>query len=168
MAQKNGKVIDLKRLQILYSGSSVNKEAFDHFASRLNNSRETKVERLQDLLRFKGIEASRKEIIELFRGLEEANCGEFVTGRHGHSSRFAWSVSLVDVGQAAAGETASVDPLTESDRQAEDPEEVSANLLPHRFVLRPGIEVSLPLPRDLTKVEATRLADFVRTLPFGD
>jgi hypothetical protein len=33
-------------------------------------------------------------------------------------------------------------------------------------VLRPAMEITIALPGDLTPIEATRVADFVRTLSF--
>lgn len=38
----------------------------------------------------------------------------------------------------------------------------------HRFWLRPGFEVRINLPEDLTDIEADRLATFIGLLPFED
>jgi len=167
MVAKNGNTIDIKRLQSLYASSAVNKAAFDSFAQREKNSAETKVERMLQILWQAGAaQASRKDVVDLFRGLEQANCGEFRIGRRGHSSRFGWSVSLIDVGQAAAGETATVDPLSDDEKQSAEADDSKAEEIEHPFNLRPGSRIVLKLPKDLTRTEATRLADFIKTLPF--
>ena len=43
---------------------------------------------------------------------------------------------------------------------------VEEDLLSHSYHLRPGLEVELQLPTDLTKDEAKRLASFLESLPF--
>jgi hypothetical protein len=167
MVTKNGNSIDIKRLQTLYAVSEVNKAAFDSFARREKISTETRVERMLQVLYEAGrADASRKDVVDLFKALEQAHCGEFLIGRRGHSSRFAWSVSLIDVGQAAAGETATVDPLSEAEKAADEPDDSALDHIEHGFVLRPGVKIAFKLPKDLTKVEAGRMADFIRTLPF--
>jgi hypothetical protein len=158
-------VVDKKKLEALYSLSPVNKSAFDYFASRERNSRSMKVELLQHRLRTAGAEASRKDVIDLFRELEAARCGTFFVGRKGHSSRFQWNVSLVSAGRLAAGEAVEVDVLKESDPELQDSEEET--LITHRYVLRPDTEIEIALPADVTPTEVNRVANFVRTLSFA-
>ena len=43
-----------------------------------------------------------------------------------------------------------------------------ARMTRHSFQLRPDASIALELPSDLTQLEARRLAEFIRTLPFGD
>ena len=157
--------VDKKKLQTTYSTSQINKSAFDYFASRERNSRSMKVELLQHRLRNTGVDASRKDVIDLFRELEAAQCGTFYVGRKGHSSRFQWSVSLIAVGRAAAGEAVAVDALQESDPDVQESEEES--LITHRYVLRPNTEIEIALPADVTPTEVNRVANFVRTLSFA-
>src|SRR5690606_27511620 len=106
--------------------------------------------------------------VEFFKQLAEANCGEFVVGRKGHSSRFEWGVGLVSVGRVASGQLNQVERLAdvELSRELDDGADAEPDELNHRFKLRPDFEVDLRLPRDLTTAEAGRLADFARTLPF--
>lgn len=160
-------VIDIRRLKALYADSGFNKSVFQFFAQRGRTSSETTVERMLQVLQQTGVETgSRKDVLELFRGLEEAHCGEFVIGRRGHSSRFLWRVSLIDVGKVAAGEVAPIGTLTNASERLAIEEEVRTSWLEHAYNLRPDSRVTLSLPADLTKQEAGRLADFVRSLPF--
>jgi len=159
--------LDNRRLKNLYSSNENFKFAFDYFAGRQYNSKKTSADRLLSALKKEGHEISRGEIIDLFRALETSLCGKFFVGRKGHPTRFEWSVGLVDVGQAAAGEEIEVRPLTESDREVDAGDDDDAEqLIEHRFMLRPSLEVKLMLPSDLSKTEATRLSDFVKTASF--
>jgi hypothetical protein len=153
-------------LRALYADSEVAKAALDHFAGRQKSSSQTSVDRLQALLRGLGTPASRAEIVEFFKALEATHCGEFVIGRKGHPSRFVWAVSLISAGQAAAGETINVEALSETE-PAELEDEATSGLLDHRFRLRPELELTVSLPPNLTVAEAVRIADYVKTLPFG-
>ena len=165
MTSKNGSGVDVSILTALYRADASVKAIFDHFARRQYNSAKTTVDRLQASLKQEGYDIARSEIIDFFRRLEEARCGEFVIGRKGHSSRFEWATSLISVGQAAAGEVAKVEVITDAEK-AEDPEsESEASLVEHRYRLRPAVELKIALPVDLSPGEAGRLADFLRTLP---
>jgi hypothetical protein len=154
--------VDLGKLQELYSRNKVAAAVLDHFAGRKYAMRETSVDRVLTVMRNQGARISRGELIEVFRNLEAAGCGTFVLGRRGRPSRFRWQVDLVSVGRAAAGEGKQIEDI--SDDAVE--EETGEQTLTHLFQLRPDQQVSLELPRDLTPREASRLADFIRTLPF--
>ncbi len=168
MSDVNGANVDNKRLKSLYSSGKAGKFAFDYFAGRQNNSKQTSVDRLQTALKAEGHDVSRGDIIELFKSLEAASCGSFVVGRKGHQSRFEWAVSLVEVGQVATGEEVQVQDLEDSDIQLEpEQDSLSGGLIEHRFVLRPSFEARIQLPPDLSMTEANRLSDFLRTLPFS-
>src|SRR5208283_1313702 len=95
--------IDL--LRQLYRQSPVAKAFLDHAARRERDQSETKVDRTLVLLRAEGHEFPRRDIIGLFRKLQEQGCGQFVEGRRGWPSRFVWSAGLTGVGRAAAGES---------------------------------------------------------------
>lgn len=168
MVYKNGNTIDIKCLRTMYGASQVNKAAFNYFAAREKNSAETKVERMLQVLSQGGLnDVGRNGIVDFFRELEEAKCGKFVSGRRGHASRFAWSVSLVDVGQAASGEAETVSPLTEDEKHDAQVEEAQVDDIEHIFNVRENSKLVLRLPKNLTSSEAARIADFVKTLPFG-
>lgn len=157
--------IDSASLRKLYAASRSAKAAFDHFAQRQNNSAQTTIDRLQAALRGSGQDVSRRDIVDLFKALDEAGCGDFKIGRRGKPSRFEWSVGLTDVGRSAAGEQIKVEAITQADQSDLDDDVDSEELVEHRYRLRADLELCIPLPSDLTPSEASRVADFVRTLP---
>ncbi len=166
MSVRNGSNVNVGSLTSLYRSGAVPKAVFDSFARRQKNSAKTTVDRLQSSLRQEGYDIPRSELVAFFRQLEEANCGQFVIGRKGHPSRFEWITSLISVGQAASGEVTKVDTIAESGSVEEAEEDIDGQMLDHRYLLRPGLELKFTLPQDLTQGEASRIADFVRTLPF--
>src|SRR5437870_1075452 len=95
--------IDL--LRQLYQHNPVAKAFFDHAERRERDQSETKVDRILVLLRAEGHAFPRRDIIALFRKLQEQGCGQFVEGRRGWPSRFVWSSGLISVGRAAAGDS---------------------------------------------------------------
>jgi hypothetical protein len=95
--------IDL--LRQLYQQSPVAQAFLDHAAKRERDQSETKVDRILVLLRAEGHAFPRRDIIALFRKLQDQGCGQFVEGRRGWPSRFVWSAGLTSVGRAAAGES---------------------------------------------------------------
>lgn len=165
------KSVDVKKLRALYPRSEESRAALDYFASRSRNSAETTVDGLRRVLDQKGVIATSKALRDLFADLEAAGCGRLIVGRKGHQTRFAWSSPMASVGKAAAGSDVSVPTLAASDvdhdDDALDDEYANIPMLHHQFNLRPGLEVRLELPKDLTQPEAGRLSDFVKTLPFG-
>jgi hypothetical protein len=163
----NTSSISVSALRKLYTNSRAAKAAFDHFAQRKNSSAQTTVDRLQTALRQDGHDAARSDIIDLFRELANAGCGHFVVGRKGHPSRFEWLVSLVDVGRSAAGEAVKVEAITESERGDAINNDDGVELIEHRYRLRADLDLRFELPVNLTSAEASRIADFVRTLPFA-
>lgn len=166
----SGPVVDTAAVRELYTRSQAARSALDHFAKRKNKSAITTVDRLQAALRSEGDELGRGEILEVFKALARANCGIFVIGRKGHPSRFEWSVNLVDLGRSASGEPVKVEaiasPATNVRPTAIGDEEDDA-LVEHRYRLRPDLELRFDLPTSLTAAEASRISDFIKTLPFG-
>lgn len=155
--------VDFGRLRKLYTSNAPARAILDHFASRERNWRTTTVDRIQANIISGGEEVSRGDVINVFKALEEYGCGQFKVGRKGWSSRFEWAAQMVGVGQAAAGETEQIEEVTDEDL-GEDEAEAS---LKHTFRLRPEVTVTLDLPKNLTSAEADRLAQYIRTLPFG-
>src|SRR5262249_27686240 len=98
--------IDL--LRQLYRQNPVAHAFFEHAARRERDQSETKVDRILVLLRAEGHAFPRRDIIALFRKLQEQGCGQFVEGRRGWPSRFVWSSGLISVGRAAAGDSQSI------------------------------------------------------------
>jgi hypothetical protein len=156
---------DVTKLQSLYAKSAISKAVLEHFAERQNKANETPLDTMAGILERQGIEAARSAVVEVFRDLEAAGAGEFVVGRRGHASRFRWTEDSTSVGKrarasSAGAKVAQTSPLVPTQRPQHP------GLAEHSFLLRPGVTVSFLLPPDLSQVEAARLADFIKALPF--
>ncbi|MBK8230679.1 MAG: hypothetical protein IPK72_08890 [Candidatus Eisenbacteria bacterium] len=156
--------VDVAKLRKIYKESAEARAVFDHFASRARNWSTTTVGRIQANVEAAGAVVSRGNVIDVFKALEDAGCGKFKIGRKGWESRFEWSAQMVSVGQAAAGEPVKVEEVTKEEAEGEEGELA----LRHSFRLRPDFSIAIELPRNLTAAEAERLAQFVRSLPFGE
>lgn len=108
----NQDVIDAVRS--LYNTDTSAQALFDWTAQRERDATSTSIDRIASQL---GV--SRGEAVALARLLEEAKCGEFIVGRRGQKSRFRWDYSCISLGQAASGESSSLekaeDPIPEND-----------------------------------------------------
>ena len=153
---------DLEKLRTLYASNASWRSMFDDFASRTNNQRLTKVDQIQNRLRAEGV--PRREVISLFRKLEEFGHGQFIEGRKGHPSRFVWSSSPIAVGKAAQGDEAPIPGVSVNSSD----EEADAELRKYIFPLRSGVDAIIQLPADLTVKESERLGAFVRTLAVSE
>lgn len=156
-------------LRNMYQQSEAARVVLDHFAGRNRKWFKTTAKALQFALAREGRSLSQDAIVETLEQLEELGLGHLRTGPRGYE--FAWDFELVAVGKAARGETTVIPLLPHRSMPpvgdgSSVPEEEDDGFVEHRFLLRPGVEVNLRLPGDLTKREAERLADFIRTLPF--
>ncbi len=77
---------NIEMLRQLYRQSPVARTFFDHAARRERDQSETKVDRILIRLRADGHAFPRRDIIDLFRKLQEQGCGQFVEGRRGCES----------------------------------------------------------------------------------
>ena len=159
-------------LNEIYMSSDVASTILDDFGARANNVRVTKVAALEARLRRTGHKIPRREIVPVLKQLAEAGCGRFVLGRGEQPTRLKWSVSSISVGKVASGEEIEVDWFDEGQLSIEEMLDDDSDadslveMLQHSYRIRPDLEIKLALPEDLTSVEASRLAEFVRTLPF--
>jgi hypothetical protein len=151
-------------LRKLYSSDKTARIFLDHMSTRQRNQNETKVDRILKVLGREGHSVTRGDIVGLFRSLQDIECGQFVTGRHGWPSRFVWDVGLTSVARIAAGENSEVEQIAAEG--ADD--EVETELIAHVLNLRPTLEVTFDLPVDLTEREAERLASFISSLPMEE
>lgn len=143
----------------LRGANEYNRTILDDFASRTNNQSVTKVDQI--IARLSNAEIPRWAVIRLFRGLEKLGHGHFVEGRKGHPSRFLWSSSSVEVGRAAKGENVSITEVAAEKREKND----AADMMTHRFYLRPNLAVTIDLPADFSEKEAERMGNFLKTVP---
>lgn len=110
---------------------------------------------------------NRPTAVKFFKDLAAAGCGEFLTGRRGQPSRIEWHLKAKEVGQEFVSYLQEVEsPAATHQGVDEVSEPVSEDFHRHQFLLRPGVQINIELPLDLTVEESVRLADFVRTLPF--
>lgn len=155
-------------LRRLYASDAAAHAALDHFASRQQDRSEMTVDRTWELLAAEGHALTRADIINAFRSLEEIGAGKFVIGRKGHPSRFVRSVSLIELGRIAKGEETTSLPVEAVTTPAQPPiPSAKSDVISHRYVLRPDFTVTIQLPADLTQPEASRLSEYVKTLPFS-
>jgi hypothetical protein len=157
--------MDIAELKSAYEGNQVVQAICDHMANRDKNQTETKLHRMLTHLVNDGFDFKRGEVIGAFRALESVGCGKYVEGRHGWPSRFVWVTKSLHVSAVAKGQEELV-----SDTSANDNSDISEDIefIEHSFVLRPDLPVSFELPVDLTETEASRIAAFIKTLPFGE
>jgi len=172
MNRQSSSEVDVEELQALYQSDSCARALLDYAASRTRNSTESRVDRLLTVLRNQEESAfSRPELISALKQLADAGAGDFIIGRRGQPSRFQWAVAMISVGKAARGEEdvmiESIDDIDVDENLDSETFETAEGSLRHTYVLRPGYEVCLDLPENLSAKEAARLSDFVRTLPFG-
>ena len=156
--------IDVDKVRKLYDKNSTARLFFDNMASRQRNQNETKVDRILAILKSEGNEVPRGEIINLFKQLQDAGCGQFVPGRHSWPSRFVWSVESLGAAKVATGEVQEAQSIADGEGLGNE----SQDMIKHVFNLRSDLEVSFELPLDLTEKESERLATFLRSLPMEE
>ena len=155
--------VDIEKLRKLYQENDLARAVLDHFASRERNWGTTTIDRIHSNLLNEGQNVYRRDVIQVFRKLEDCGCGRFTAGRKGRKSRFEWDVQMVGVGQVAAGETEQVEEVSQEEKGEENE---GNSLFKHTFRLRSDQSVTVELPVDLTAQEAARMARFIETLPF--
>jgi hypothetical protein len=167
-----GTHIDMGGIKRLCFMNGTVRRILNYFSGCKINKKETTVDRLHEVLVAERHHVTRVQLIEALRQLAALNCGEFKTGRKGHPTRMIWSVNIVSLGQVASGHATAVKDIDNSGSPQEDSpsqdESSEHDLLNVSYPLRPELVVSFSLPKSITQKEANRLADFIRTLPFGD
>lgn len=155
---------DIQFLREIYERSPSVCAVLDYFAAKARPSQKTTVDLLIANLAKGGRHANRGTVVLFFKNLQKRGWGQFIAGRHGHPSRFEWSVSNTSLGRVATGEESEIEEIGEHAGE----EESSESNIEHSFQLRLDIRVKLLLPASLTQLEASRLGDFIKTLPFGN
>lgn len=151
----------IKVLRDAYSGGWEPTLKFIEWAAkRPSTPEETIIATLQKELRL-----SNSETADLVKGIEDALIGTKIVGRHGLKSRVKWLFTLGSIAKAARGEA---NELARVGDQLITKLNGRANTIKHTYQLRSGEDGAyvIPLPGDLTQIEADRLASFIRTLPF--
>jgi hypothetical protein len=175
----------IPQLRELYNSSPAAREILNVFSDWKENKKVTSVKRVQRRLARKGSALARQEIVQIFEAFHSMGLGEFITGDGVARPRFVWGYPLLELPRVASGESWELEPLHDDaiavngndspgedrDEDADDdaPREARARggSIKHIFRLREDFSVKMRLPADLTAGEAFRLADFIKTLPFG-
>lgn len=112
---------------------------------------------------------TKAEMIAVFRELENIKLGVLLLGRKGGKTRFSWSVAPADIEKARMGE---LDPIPSYDSEPEDDDEDEdedeEGLVTHTYRLRRDLVITIKLPDDLTDKEASRLGQWLATVPFDN
>lgn len=159
-----------------YKQNAIAKSVLDRFASLNENVYSINVTELESHV--SSVEKARPQIIEFLKSLAAGKWGTFVTGRRGHDSRFESRLSLKKIGRLAGGypDEEDTEPDTgdlPSTNGVSWADEVAAGtsavpkILKHRFLLRPDYAINIDLPVNMTNAEATRFAEFIKSLPFN-
>ena len=168
-------------LRDLYNSAPTAREILDHLSGSKHDRKITFVKRLHRRLSRGGSMIERPEIVEFFQKIHSIGLGEFVSGEGVRRPRFVWGYPLTQLAQVASGEAWQLEPLqighengTDDDDDAVDDDDDELHMdvrdvssIKHIYRLRGDYSVKLTLPMDLTPTEAGRLADFIKTLPFG-
>jgi hypothetical protein len=170
----------ISALRELYNSSPVAREILASF-SEWEDKKVTSVKRLHRRLARGASLIDREQVVQFLQTLHAIGIGELIAGEGGRRPRFVWGYPLREVPRVASGETWELQPLQDlpehgdgepaGDREDDDDilgdQHVRRASIKHVFRLREDFSVKMRLPADLTAGEAFRLADFIKTLPFG-
>jgi len=137
-------MVNLIDIRNLTSSSTVAQAFFEQLAGRVKNYRVTTVDHA---IRLTG-GSSRKQVVDLFKKMEELGLGHFIVGRRNGTSRFEWSVGMVETGQAALGESEDIEAIDESELEIaemseEEEEEEEESLFVEHCVLAVWLVVNI-------------------------
>ena len=155
-------LLHIPNFRRLYGSNACVRAIVGHLAAAGTPARkETVVAQMWKELRGQAYTFSRPQVIQAFKSLQHVGAGTFIVGRKQYPTRFHHAVDAATLAKAARTEGEGV-PQAESSAAAAD----GPAIIDHRYVLRQDFHVTVRLPANLTKTEATRLAEFLRTLPF--
>ena len=194
LANANGKIDDVaevntslrtteKMLLRAYKRDLVARAVLNHFANLEGDRNSVDVNSIVDSSTF--VDKPRPHIIRFLKQLEKWKLGNFKAGRRGHDSRFEspWNLKLIGqrVSLPSFANERAIDVEEEEQNESDtrciaeqgctagnlNIEGVVHQSLDHRFMLRPDYLVNIQLPVDFSIAEASRLADFIKALPFS-
>lgn len=146
------------------------KPVFEALRTRTRNMTELHADNLADDIEVPGVAPYlvRKLVLDFFKALEDLKLGRLLVGRRGKSTRFVWSVPMLEVAAAAVGAGQVTMPpsngsATETLRQTP----ARSEMVSFQFVLRSGLVVRFDLPHDFSQTEADRLCKFIQALPLA-
>ena len=122
---------------------------------------------------------ARAEAVDFFNRLADAVGGTIIQGRHTKPTRLKWGdCSAIAAAKAFLGQeiSAADSATTVNDEIGNDEisdtsvvssaENTETRSYRHEFLLRADMKVAIELPLDVTKEEANRLAEFIKSIPF--
>jgi hypothetical protein len=133
----------------------------------------TTVDGLLSMLVKAGLRIERSDVIDVLKACAHEGSGKFYVGRHGRKSRIIWLTDRTELAKRILHErgqaiTTEIDrrPTPDATGRMEE-EDDTPPMLRYPFMLRNRLEITLELPADLTAQEATRMSEFIKTLPLG-
>ena len=150
--------MDTNRLKTLRDASPIAAQVLDAVATQDPDSNWTTVDEVESELQEQNPEVTRLEILTVFKQLAAADFGEYVVGRRGYPTRFVWRIPMSELHRTKASGAFEKESYLKSADSSES--------LEHSFNLRANLVIHFRLPVDISKSEASRLADFINTLPF--
>ncbi|OFW00141.1 MAG: hypothetical protein A3H94_03395 [Acidobacteria bacterium RIFCSPLOWO2_02_FULL_60_20] len=165
MKREQSHQLDVVGLKTLYENDVSSKRILECFARGPSGSDRISLDSLEKELRSMGSPVRRSNIVRVIKQLVGLGMGVFIVGRRGSPSRFLSEENLASIGQLAAEPSKENDGVQAGSGKNFNSKSKTA-ILRHPFHLRPDFEVGLDLPRDFNAREASRLAEFIKTLPF--
>lgn len=158
--------IDAKKIQDLARDDVLAGSLFDYLAKKQRHTKELTV----DLAIQQVPGAMRSEMVQVFRELQQIGLGSLLMGRKGKKTRLSWLVQPADIEKARKKEIAELiasgsDSVSNEEFEQDDED---AELLTHEYRLRRDLVVSIKLPEDLTAKEASRLSQWLVTIPYDE
>jgi hypothetical protein len=165
-----------KKIRRIYMRDSIAQAVLNHFTELSDSEISIDVDTL--LKHVPNLDNVRQRTIQVLKTLEEEQLGKFTTGRRGHKSRFEAPRGLRALSEILESKTypqhapsqqpkpTHLDGANSGTHQEPARERVGTKTLTHQFMVRPDFPLSITLPVDLTGTEASRLADFIKSLPF--
>lgn len=142
--QTNDKVAKLGQVAKLNDAAQ---KAFETFGQRQRFRSNTNLKRFQRELELKYKTAvDDKQLLETFKGLEDAGMGSLIIGRKSQNTRFAWQYSLRDVAKLAKGEIS-----------ANEVTKIPSRPVKHRIKRANAVAVSQPIPEPVQQASATEV-----------
>jgi hypothetical protein len=132
----------------------------------LDTDQESELEayRLKRGLEEMGAHVTYEQAVTMLRSLDNHGVGWFKIGRRGKQTRFIFDVDSKELASAILEPTAAATPTAPSVPTTSAGAETT--LVKHRFWLRPGIEITVELPVDVTEKDVARLYELLKAIPF--
>jgi len=157
-------IIQATEIQNLARDEPLISKLFDYLGGRQRHAREITIDRAMKAVPGE----ARSEMVRAFRLIGQVGLGDLLMGRKGKKTRLSWLVSPSDIERAVRGDVAEVISLGGNDSVISEDDDEDEDLVTHEYRLRRDLVVSIELPEDLTPKEASRLSQWLLTVPFDE